>query len=159
MMGNVQLPMNYIDHPTAARYCETIGGRLPTVAEWEWAHASATEDREMSWGRSNFTPLEADADPTSLPPGPVCRGWRHVRLLKQPCPVATSAGDVTLQGVFDMYADLQEWTATLTESGKLYEVRGDEFLEATNVHSVGRGAQPLHVRSQGLGVRCAADPT
>jgi formylglycine-generating enzyme required for sulfatase activity len=158
MMGNVQLPMNCIDHPTAAAYCETVGGRLPTAAEWDWANASARENWELPWGRENFTPLEEDVDPAALPPGPVCRGWRHVRLLEHPCAVATSGGDVTAQGVFDMYANLQEWTATLNATGKLYATRGDEFLEATNLYTAGQGGQPPHVRAQGLGVRCAADP-
>jgi len=155
IMGNPAMPINYIDHPTAEAFCKWMGGRLPTKEEWEWAYASARADYNVPWGEYHLLP-EGDDSPNALPKGPVCRSVEHVILRSMPCPVASNTGDETLQGIFDMSANLQEWTST-PFAETMFSVGGDDFTRKGRFIPNG-GAFPPHNESASIGVRCAAQP-
>lgn len=62
---NEALPINCVNWAVAFAYCITVGGRLPTEAEWEFVAAGGEENRLYPWGnatpdesRSNFFPGE-----------------------------------------------------------------------------------------------------
>jgi formylglycine-generating enzyme required for sulfatase activity len=48
--SNDDLPVNYIQWPTAKEACEALGGRLPTEAEYEHAARGRGQERRFPWG-------------------------------------------------------------------------------------------------------------
>ena len=88
-----------LDRRGAEQYCEWLGGRLPSEAEWERA-ARGDESRWRPWTTETADLCIGCCDYASLPG---CD-----RVLEQE--VATFAGEV--YGTFDMLGGLGEWTAT-----------------------------------------------
>lgn len=85
-------PMNCVSQLEAKNYCQIMGKRLPTEAEWEFAALGALRTQHP-WGND------------SKPPEAVC--WQH---RAGTCEVGTSAGDKSPFGVLDMAGNVQEWT-------------------------------------------------
>jgi formylglycine-generating enzyme required for sulfatase activity len=156
LMGNPEMPINFVDHSTAASFCEWATGRLPSRDEWDWAYASARADYNVPWGKYLMLPADDDT-PNALPRGSLCRSIEHVILRSIPCPAASSSGDETLQGIFDMAANVQEWTST-PAGDTMFEVAGDDFTHHSRHFLPNGGAHPPRVASSTIGVRCAADP-
>jgi formylglycine-generating enzyme len=50
--GNEDLPMNCINWWVAFAFCAWDGGRLPTEAEWNYAAAAGSEQRQYPWGNA-----------------------------------------------------------------------------------------------------------
>lgn len=101
--GREQFPIAGVTWDEARRYCEDVGKRLPTEAEWELA-ARGPGRRLFPWG---------DQPPT-------CAGMIFGRDLQRPCalgttgdagPVGSAPGDVTPDGVYDLGGNVSEWTA------------------------------------------------
>jgi formylglycine-generating enzyme len=72
--GNENLPINCISWYVAFAFCAWDGGRLPTEAEWNYAAAGGSEQREYPWGST--PPDESHAvfqpdPPAGVPPGVV----------------------------------------------------------------------------------------
>ena len=91
------LPVEQLAWAVAQQYCEALGMRLPTEAEWEYA-ARAGSDK-ATWG-----PLDKiawyDTAPTSFLPDPP-NGSTHPVAQKQP----------NGYGLYDMLGNVAEWTA------------------------------------------------
>lgn len=49
-------PINCIDWAAAEAYCKSVGKRLPTEREWEYAARGGAEQRRYSWGAEDPTP-------------------------------------------------------------------------------------------------------
>jgi formylglycine-generating enzyme required for sulfatase activity len=101
--GRERLAVAGVTWNDARAYCEAIGKRLPTEAEWELA-ARGTERRTFPWG-------------TTLPQ---CAQVIYERQEGQTCsmvgandvaPIGSAPGDVTPQGVHDLGGNVSEWTA------------------------------------------------
>jgi len=101
---------NYVDHPVvyvswdnAREFCEWVGGRLPTEAEWEYA-ARGTDGRIYPWG--NDAP---DCDKANYGG---CVGGTTVVGKYSPAlhPELVEGGD-SPHGVADMAGNVWEWVA------------------------------------------------
>lgn len=101
--GREQLASAGVTWDEARRYCEAVGKRLPTEAEWELA-ARGTARRLYPWGNQP----------------PSCTSAIFARELDRSCwlgnpsdaaPVGSATGDVTPEGVFDLGGNVSEWTA------------------------------------------------
>jgi formylglycine-generating enzyme required for sulfatase activity len=89
------LPATGIYWTTAYEYCKSIGARLPTEEQWEYA-ARGPELRRYAWGNARL-----DLERTHVFAGPKAR----------PVAVMTSEQDKTPSGIYDLMGNAQEWTA------------------------------------------------
>ncbi len=155
-------PINCVDFTGAESYCRSLGRRLPTEAEWEFA-ARGAEGRVHAWGASapdclracydrNGSCLDRNAAVTTCGPG-------------------SHATDRTPEGVYDLGGGVSEWVAdgfTTRPAGgldpqgdptaPLRVVRGGSFLdtEEKTRATTRTFAAPVmaHVT---IGFRCAMD--
>jgi serine/threonine protein kinase/formylglycine-generating enzyme required for sulfatase activity len=160
-IGN-RLPVTGVNWVEADSYCRSIGKRLPTEEEWEFA-ARGTDGRLYPWG-DNFEPGRANIDND----------------IGRPSQVGSFPGGDSPFGVSDLSGNAMEWTASdfriypgsayQTEPGQCDEpckvIRGgayfDQPRDATAVFR--REYQPSALSQvkkahEVLGFRCAKDIT
>jgi formylglycine-generating enzyme required for sulfatase activity len=94
-------PINCVTHAQAVAYCASVGKRLPTDDEWEYA-ARGTDRRRYPWG---------DTAPTTQP----C--WPHGRSkddgARGTCRAGSRTADASPFGVLDLSGNVSEWTGTI----------------------------------------------
>lgn len=98
--GTEELPAVHVSWHAAQAYCESIGRRLPTEAEWEYA-ARTGDSLNYPWG---------SADPT-------CEGVVIARRKDDSCPqdgnflrpVGAATQDRSMQGVLNLAGNVAEW--------------------------------------------------
>jgi serine/threonine-protein kinase len=91
---DAKLPATGVPWDAARDYCKSIGGALPSEAQWELA-ARGPDRKPNPWG-------DAPVDPVST-----------VAYAKAPAPAGSSEQDVSATGVRDLAGNAQEWTADL----------------------------------------------
>ncbi len=141
-------PMNCVAHDQAEAYCKSVGKRLPTEAEWEYA-ARGTDGREYGWGEGD-------------PPEDICfnRGKRGTcRVDKVPID-----SPFKLRG---MAGNVWEWTAdgysenySKPRKKDRMVYRGGGFLdeEVEDLRAAARNMRPPYARMDYIGFRCARTP-
>lgn len=165
-------PITCVDWSQADTYCRSVGKRLPTEEEWEYA-ARGTDGRTYPWGN-------APPDATllnSLGPESAAMGERMGRPGWGPmfsesdgwestAPVGSYPAGASPFGVLDMAGNVWEWTSS-TYSQDYGSERSDErrvirggawgYGDPSFVRAANRGKSPLPYRGADLGFRCATD--
>ncbi len=93
-------PATQLSWQAAQRFCQAQGKRLPTEAEWEFA-ARGTDGRRFPWGFDE----------------PSCERSISARTVDQACAklgagpqdVASTRGDMTPEGIYDLGGNVAEW--------------------------------------------------
>jgi formylglycine-generating enzyme required for sulfatase activity len=164
-------PVEYMEnhYQDAKAFCESLGGRLPSEAEWEYAARSGSSTvyscgsdiaclEQIAWHASNATQED---------------GERH------PQPVAQKAPNAF--GLYDMFGNVQEWTEDCSHDdfqgaptdGSAWMEGGDctrhVFKGSTYNTEIGRDGtgwmgrpsgrywDPVDIRGIADGFRCARD--
>jgi formylglycine-generating enzyme required for sulfatase activity len=176
--GYDQHPINCVDWTQATTYCEWIGGRLPSEAEWEYA-ARGNDGRNYPWGNqppdatrlnacggecaamaqqqldTKWTPMYAGDDgwPATAPVGSYPKG-------ASPFAVLDLAGNVW-EWTADSFADYNSEPATNPQPSRQDEsprvTRGGAWLSevAARVRAADRLGLAPGCRINSLGFRCA----
>lgn len=109
--ANERLPINCIDWYEAYAFCIWDGGFLPSEAEFEFAAAGGSEQREYPWGSSDPGTANAYAITNCYypngPTGPglqgACTGAGNI------APVGTAVMGAGKWGQLDLAGDMTEW--------------------------------------------------
>jgi sulfatase modifying factor 1 len=162
--GDEHLPMNCVNWYEAYAFCIWDGGFLPSEAEWEYAAAGGSQQREYPWG--------------STAPGTANQyaiyGGNYTGNATDIAPVGYAAAGAGLWGQLDLAGDLEEWNldtytayvdpctdcAYLTAAYPRVLRGGDYTYGASALLPPARSDYDPAIRNDGyiIGFRCARTP-
>jgi formylglycine-generating enzyme required for sulfatase activity len=173
--SNEELPINCVNWWEAYAFCIWDGGFLPSEAEWEYAAAGGSQQREYPWG---------SAAPGTACPGTGCEyaiydceypsgaGAGSCTGVANIAPVGTATLGAGVWGQLDLAGNVWEWA--LDQYAAYVDPCADCAFLATNADRVFRGGnfygpasdQLPNIRSKGppgnrddfFGLRCARAP-
>ncbi len=167
------LPINCVDWYEAYAFCIWDGGFLPSEAEWEYAAAGGSQQREYPWGSTdpglaNQYAIYGDGESECYYPtgtAAPCTGVTNI------APVGTPTLGAGLWGQLDLEGDVFEWNldwyaaytactdcADLTTASNRV-MRGDLLNDATELVPPDRFDVDPSYRAVNLGFRCARTPS
>jgi formylglycine-generating enzyme len=168
--ANENLPVTTADWYDAYAFCVWDGGFLPSEAEWEYAAAGGSEQREYPWGNIEPGAMSRYAIygcyyPKGTPGS--CGGIVNI------APVGTATMGLGLSGQLDLAGELYEWTldsfadyadpcidcVSVTTAGSNRVRRGGAFGYAAPImRPPVRNDSPPSIRDGNIGFRCARAP-
>ncbi len=92
-------PINCVNWSQARRFCEWVGGRLPSEAEWEYAARSGGKNQKFPWGNTEASCSYAVMDENGIKGCGEGRTW----------PVCSKSRGNTSSGLCDMSGNVSEW--------------------------------------------------
>jgi hypothetical protein len=139
-------PINCVRAWQADQYCASIGGRLPTVDEWQFA-AQGPNPRTYPWGEA--APVDQLCWSGNFPTSSRRDGT---------CPAGSAAGGSSPFGIEDMAGNVQEWTSTDFNSSDRVWCGGNWLDRDPNlVRTESRGNFDANNATILLGFRCVQD--
>jgi serine/threonine-protein kinase len=142
LRGKDQHPAIHVTWLDAAAYCRTVGKRLPTEAEWEFA-ARGTDGRRYPWGET-WDPSRARIEEGGGGQGSA--------------PVGSYPGGASPFGAFDMAGNVWEWTSSLEKPYPYVATDGREDPSAPGPRVIRGGAWKMKPRALRTTSRHSADP-
>lgn len=164
------MPVNCVPWLAASAACASLGKRLPTEAEWQFAAGNRTTQSTYPWGSdTNVCGHAVIARDDSSAGFPDCLFSGTITLPAGPAASGSSA-DVTNLGVLNMAGNMAEyvadWFAPYTSAcwtsinpecnvGILHSVRGGSWATPPALADVALRAMPGDGGGSELGFRCA----
>ncbi len=100
--GYEEHPVNCVSWHQAVSFCQWIGGRLPSEAEWEYAASGAGQDITYPWGDEQASCEYAVMSESEYP-------WYSGCGTERTWPVCSKPAGNTSQGLCDMAGNVYEW--------------------------------------------------
>jgi formylglycine-generating enzyme required for sulfatase activity len=162
------LPINCVNWYEAYAFCIWDGGFLPSEAEWEYAAAGGSEQREYPWGSTDPGTLNLYAIYGDGVGSYYSSGGGGFEM----APVGSATQGAARWGQLDLAGEAWEWNLDWFDSFApcsidcadftplLYRViRGGEFLyDQSYLLSVYRSGDTPSLRASDVGIRCARAP-
>jgi formylglycine-generating enzyme len=169
------LPINCVNWYEAYAFCIWDGGFLPSEAEWEYAAAGGSQQREYPWGSTDpGTSSQYAVYDCYYPSGVACTDLSNTSMVPvYIAPVGTTVLGAGAWGQLDLAGEVSEWTLdwyaayadpctdcvdiTVSESGTS---RGGFFIETRSaLLPPNRGLNSFRSEhSDNQGFRCARTP-
>lgn len=154
-------PVNCVDWQQATAYCSSVGARLPTEQEWEFA-ARGREGRVWAWGNEPPTGARANLlgdEGVSYAVSNGFSGWTAYPGHHDPYPLTAPVNSMpegaTPDGLLHMTGNVWEWTSTVDGNNRVYRGGSWNFNVPSVVRAASRSTFEPAGRNDYIGFRCA----